>query len=138
MMDTSMPENINTANAYKGQGILTNYHVYKHCIKPRNWKIAGLFEPNSVQGHVMNSGWFACWWAITQGYKHIYLYGVMDGEYSHKANGDSSYTNIFEGSHIFQNKGYDKFLKDIESGFNGRAKISRPLLYTDVRTGLIN
>lgn len=135
--DGSTIEKIEQNNAYKGQKILTNEHIYKNYFKnKKNWEIADTFEPNGIAGHIANSGWFALWWAVKQGYKSAYLYGVMDGDnYKQMANGNTEYNNIFDKKHIFQNKGYEKFKKVIETGFNGRIKIYQPLLKSlDVQT----
>ena len=117
---------------YQGQKILTNNHIYKNCLKNNEkYNVAGTFEPNGIYKCVMNSGWFACWWAIQQGYTHIYLYGVMDGDnYKHCSNGKSIYNNVFtknKEQHCFNNKEFFKFEKDIETGYNKGIKIFRPL-----------
>jgi hypothetical protein len=115
---------------YNGQIILTNYHCYKYFFKNNpEYIVGGYWEPNSIEGSVSNSAFFALWWAVNNGYTNINLYGILDSdEYITRANGDVRCLNIYSGKEtIFQNNQYLVLKELIENGFNGRANIQRPL-----------
>ena len=125
-------------NAYKGQRIITNRYIYNKYAKVLDWKFENPFEPNHIPDHIANSGWFAIWWAIVRGYTDMHLYGVLDGKYTRKPNGDMIFKNIFKGDHIMKGKDYTKFISHIESGFNKRIKICQPLKSMDAQIKFLN
>lgn len=125
--DQCMVEKIEKENAYKNQKIISSR--WAHLVfKDKNWNIHELYERNEIENDVNNSGWLALWWAVKEGYTHINLYGIMDGKYVERSDGNVLYYNMFAGEHIMSAQVYNRLLKDIESGFNKRAKICRPLL----------
>jgi hypothetical protein len=138
--DQSMVEKIQEQNAYKDQKIITNQHIYKNMLTNKGWEVEEIFEPNDIQGSIGNSGWYACWWAIQKGFTHLYLYGILDGNYSELASGDTAYIDIFtEEKRFFQDKKYQKFKADVENNFGGVIKICRPLAqFTAAATESIN
>jgi hypothetical protein len=127
--DQCMVEKIEKENAYKNQKIISSRWAH-FAFKDKNWNVHDLYERNDIPNDVNNSGWLAIWWAVKSGYTHIDLYGVMDGKYTMRSDDNVLYHNMFAGEHIMNIKTYNRLLEDIESGFNGRVKITRPLLNT--------
>lgn len=125
--DQTIVEKIEEKHAYKGQKIITSRWA-NMVMKNKNWNIHELYERNCIPNDVNNSGWLALWWAVKEGYTHLYLYGILDGDYRKAANGNVYYTNTFEEVRCMPEKIYNRLLSDIETGFGGRAKICRPLL----------
>jgi len=130
--DENTIKDIIKLNAYKEQRIITNRHIYNKYSKILNWKFEDPFEPNHIPNHISNSGWFAIWWAISRGYTDMHLYGILDGNYTRKPNGDVIFKNIFKGNHIMKSKDYDRFMRQIERDFNKKIKICQPLKSMDV------
>ena len=126
--DVNMVEKIKTAEAYKGQQIITNRYIAFYYLNKLNWDIACIFEPNDISNCLLNSGWLAVYWAIINNYTDIYLYGILDGNYNDSKSNDINYKNLFESNHIFKYKKYLKFKDDIENNFYTEGvTIHRPL-----------
>jgi hypothetical protein len=133
--DSAFAERIIYTDIYKGQKIITCDHVYKSQLKGLDFNIGGIFEPNEYTAKTGNSGYYAIEWAIQQGFKKASLYGVMDSV-DYEKDGLEITANHFYGtpSRIPAYK-WDNFKKHIDSNFNGRIELSRPLLkYTDAQT----
>lgn len=126
--DQNMVEKIEESGVYDNQKIICSVWASWKINKTLGWNVHELFERNNIQNEVNNSGWLALWWAVKEGYTHANLYGVLDGEYRRAANGNVYYKNAIEGERFIEGKLFDRFLKDVETGFNGRIKICRPLL----------
>ena len=133
--DSAFAEKIIYTDIYKGQKIITCDHVYKNFFKNKDYNIGGIFEPNAYTAKTGNSGYYAIEWAIQQGYTKASLYGVMDS-INYEKSGFEIIANHFYGapSKIPAYK-WQNFQNHINTNFNGRMSISRPLLkYTDAQT----
>lgn len=128
--DTPIAEIV--ANNGTEQKILTNYFNYRWYFKDKpEFKVAGHWEPNSIEGSISNSAFYALWWAVKTGYTHINLYGIMDSDhYPIRANGSCRVQNIYSknGETLFALNEVGTLKRLIENGFNNKVIINRPLL----------
>jgi hypothetical protein len=128
--DTPMAEDV--FNSKTKQKILTNYFCYKYYFKNHpEYNVAGYWEPNSIEGSIGNSSFFALWWCVQNKFTHVNLYGILDSdEYVTRANGKCIATNIYAPTQqtTFNDNQFNVLKNLIDTGFNGEILIKRPLL----------
>jgi len=116
---------------YNGQKILTNINVKNKLLDAEypDWKVVDTWHHLYISENINNSAFYAIWWAVKSGYTNIYLYGIHDDIYNEVASGDIIYNSMFSPKlkRKFDGNNFKRLEKIIESGYDNRARIHRPL-----------